>query len=83
MKQRTETVSGSFLPSVGCWTKWRLLRFYLFGRKPLLRGSETKTSPIFSWHIFVNLMEKEPCAKFCGVLVRFHELIKLKVLNLA
>ena len=23
-------------------------------------------------------MEKEPCTKFCGVLVRFHELIKLQ-----
>ena len=25
------------------------------------------------WHVFVNFMEKEPCAKFCGVLISFHE----------
>ena len=25
------------------------------------------------WHVFVNFMEKEPCTKFCGVLISFHE----------
>ena len=31
-----------------------------------------KTSPLFLWHIFINSMEKEPCTKFCGVLISFH-----------
>ena len=26
-------------------------------------------------------MEKEPCAKFCGILVRFHEVIKFKKID--
>ena len=27
---------------------------------------------------FVNFMEKKSCTKFCGVLVRFHEIIELQ-----
>ena len=36
--------------------------------------------PIFHpafWHIFVNCMVKEPSAKFSGILLIFHEVIKL------
>ena len=42
------------------------------------RGLEAKTLPMFLWNNFVNFMEKDPCTKFCGVLIRFHEVIKLQ-----
>ena len=42
------------------------------------RGPEVKTSPLFFWQVFVNFMEKELCTKFCVVLIRFHEVIKLQ-----
>ena len=29
-------------------------------------------------YAFVNFIEKESCTKFCGILVRFHEIIKLQ-----
>lgn len=43
------------------------------------RGNEAKTSPQFLWHFFFffNLMEEEFCTKFYGVLISFHEVIKL------
>ena len=37
-----------------------------------------KLSPVFLAYAFVNFMEKESCTKFCGVFVRFHEIIKLQ-----
>ena len=42
------------------------------------RGPETKTPSLFLWHIFVDFMDKEPCTKFCGVLIRFREVVKLQ-----
>ena len=42
-----------------------------------------QTLPLFLWHIFVNVMDKEPYAKFCGVFVKFKKLHSYKVLNSA
>ena len=42
------------------------------------RGAEAKASHLFLRHIFVNFMEKEPCTEFCGVLIRFQDVIKLQ-----
>ena len=42
-----------------------------------LRVTEAKNSPLLLWHIFVSFTEKESCIKFCGILIRFHEVIKL------
>ena len=42
------------------------------------RGPKAKPSTFFLWNIIANLMEKEPCTKFCGVLLRFLEVIKLQ-----
>ena len=36
-------------------------------------GHEAKTSPLFLWHIFIDFIDKEVCAKFCSVLIRFHK----------
>ena len=40
---------------------------------------EAKTSPLFLWHIFIYFMDKEPCTKFCGMLIRFHEVLNKSV----
>ena len=44
---------------------------------------EAKTSLLFLLCIFVNGMEKEPSTKFCGILVRFHIVIKLHSFELS
>ena len=36
---------------------------------------------LFLWHILISFMKKEPCANFRGVLMRFHEVIKLQSLE--
>ena len=45
----------------------------------VLKGPEAKNSPLFLCHNFNfnDFMEKEPCAKCCGVLVSSHEAMKL------
>ena len=43
-----------------------------------LRGDlRSKLCPCFIAGFF-NIMKKEPCTDFCGVLIRFHEVIKLQ-----
>ena len=37
-----------------------------------------KQSPLFLWHNFNDFMEKEPCTKFCSVLISSHEVMKLE-----
>ena len=39
--------------------------------------AEAKKSPLFLCHNFQHFMEKEPCAEFCGVVIRSHEVMKL------
>ena len=41
-------------------------------------GPSAKNSPLFLWHNFNDFMEKEPCTKFCGVLISSHEVLKLQ-----
>ena len=36
---------------------------------------------LFLCHILISFMKKEPCANFRGVLMRFHEVIKLQSLE--
>ena len=36
-----------------------------------------KNSPLFLYHNFNDFMEKEPCAKPCGVAIISHEVMKL------
>ena len=33
--------------------------------------------PLFLCHEFNDFMEKEPCTKFCGVVISSHEVMKL------
>ena len=42
------------------------------------RGIEVKNSPLFLWHNFNDFMVKEPCTKFCRVLIISHEVMKLQ-----
>ena len=41
-------------------------------------GAEAKKSPLFLCHNFNDFMEKEPCTKFCGVVISSHEVMKLQ-----
>ena len=50
------------------WVCFIFAHRYIFSR-----GPEAKKSPLFSWHNFNDFMEKEPCTKFCGVLISSHE----------
>ena len=44
-----------------------------------LNGTWGQNSSLFLWHEFNDFMEKEPCTKFCGVLIRSsHEVMKLQ-----
>ena len=45
------------------------------------RGLEARKFRLFLWHNFNELMEKEPCTKFCGVLISSYEVMSYKVLN--
>ena len=48
-------------------------------RETTLKGDLRPTrSPCFYGIFFDNLMKKESCTKFCGILIRFHEVIKLQ-----
>ena len=49
----------------------RVFRFMLKKKCNLL-------PPVFLTYVFVNFTEKESCTKFCGVLLRFHEIIVTK-----
>ena len=44
-----------------------------------LNGTWGQNSSLFLWHEFYDFMEKEPCTKFCGVLIHSsHEVMKLQ-----
>ena len=44
-----------------------------------LNGTWGQNSSQFLWHNFNDFMEKEPCTKFCGVLIHSsHEVMKLQ-----
>ena len=44
-----------------------------------LNGTWGQNSSLFLWHEFNDFMEKEPCPKFCGVLIHSsHEVMKLQ-----
>ena len=44
----------------------------------LSRGPAAKSSVLLLWHIFVSFMENKSGKNVCGVLVSFHEVIKLQ-----
>ena len=55
-----------------------LLKNILRHRYKGLKRTWDQNSPLFSCHNFNDFFEKEPCTKFCGVLISCHEVMKLQ-----